>query len=144
MKMTLSKVLRSSARKGTNPQRFGIIAELPGRLTFCPPPGHEEQKKIRREGKKQKPHQPLSSLPSGGPWKPSVYLVTVFTQPAGHTLFALGSPGLSEWSLLPQIPEAPASGSWRSTLPWGSKIPISCPKPGDFSRTFSGLVQIII
>lgn len=63
-----------------------------------------------KEEKKRKPHHPLYLLPSGGPWKSSTCLVTVFTQPAGHTLFAQGSPELSERSLLPRIPEAPTSG----------------------------------
>lgn len=124
-------------------QRFRIITKLPGPLTFCPSLRQEEQIKVRREEKKRKPHHPLYLLPSGGPWKASVYLVTVFTQPAGHTLFAQGSPELSEWSLLPQIPEAPASGCWSSTLHRGSRIPLGCPKTGA-SRTSPGQVQILI
>ena len=96
-------------------QRFGVIIKLPGCLTFCPTLRHEEQIKIRREEENRKPRHPLYLLPSGGPWKSSAHLVTVFTQPAGHTLLAQGSPERPEWSPLPRIPEAPASGRRGST-----------------------------
>lgn len=101
------------------PKDSGLQQSFLG-ILHCPTPRHEEQMKIRREEKQRKLHHPLYLLPSGGPWKPSVYLVTVFTQPAGHTLFTQGSPELSEWSWLPWIPEAPASGFWGSTIPLGS------------------------
>ena len=41
---------------------------------------------MRRAKEDGKPHHPLCSLPTAEPWKSSVHLVTVFTQPAGHTL----------------------------------------------------------
>ena len=53
-------------------------------LLFCPTLRREEQRKKEKED--GKPRRPLYSLPSAEPWKPSVRLVTVFTQPAGHTL----------------------------------------------------------
>lgn len=92
-------------------------------------PRHKEQKKITREERKRKPHHPLCLLPSGGPWKPTVYLVTVFTQPAGHTLFTPGSPELAEWSLLPWIPEPPHPGAASPPLTGESRVPLGCHKP---------------
>lgn len=54
-------------------------------------------------------------------------MVTVFTQPAGHTVFTQGSPELSERSLLPRIPEAPASGCSAPPLT-GFKNPLGLSK----------------
>lgn len=97
----------------------------------------------KNKEKKRKPRHPLNLLPSGGPWKSSACLVTVFTQPAGHTLCTQGSPELSERSLLPRIPEAPASGCSAPPLTGVPESPWVVQSRGP-PRTSVGLVQILI
>lgn len=131
-------VRRPQARGDTSlKQRRRVRAKLPPRLTFCPTLRHEGQIKIRRGGNRITPR---TCWHLARPWKSSVCLVTVFTQPAGHTAHS-GLPGQSGWSLGPPVPKAPASGplpaSTPASGPWshaphgGFQIPAACPKTGD-------------
>lgn len=107
-------VRRPQARGDTSlKQRRRVRAKLPPRLTFCPTLRHEGQIKIRRGGNRITPR---TCWHLARPWKSSVCLVTVFTQPAGHTAHS-GLPGQSGWSLGPPVPKAPASAPLPASTP---------------------------
>lgn len=109
-------------------QRFRVITELPEHLTFCPTLRHEEQIKIRRRRNRNHiTHCSRCHLAGPGTHQ-CIWLLCLHSRQDTH--FTQGSPELSKWSLLPQIPEAPASGCGSSTPHRAPSIPLGCPKTG--------------